>query len=62
MAWPLVNQSEAQVGQVDDALVGFHFCLQTDHVGLEPGWPSWQTETLTIMLFSRPAVREVRAQ
>ena len=26
------------------------FLKQADHIGLEPGWPSWQLNTLTIML------------
>ena len=27
------------------------FLKQTDRTGLEPGWPTWKTETLTIMLY-----------
>ena len=30
------------------------FLKQTDLAGLKSGWPTWQTETLTIMLFPLP--------
>ena len=30
------------------------FLKETDRTGLEPGWPAWQTETLTNMLISHP--------
>ena len=54
--WPLLNQSSALVGTVQ-----WHstFLKQADRAGREPGRLAFQTETLTTVLFPRPAKLDV---
>ena len=49
MIRPLKNQSAALAAQVCDMPVAYNIFLKQVHAGLEPGWPAWQTDTLTIV-------------